>query len=46
MKRWALSVLTFFYVQLAFAQKDILRPLNDSINQRIFLICDAGDMNS
>jgi hypothetical protein len=46
MKRYTLFVFIVLSVQNIFAQADSLRSIPDSINQRIFLIGDAGDMNS
>ncbi|MGZ3949973.1 MAG: BamA/TamA family outer membrane protein [Flavisolibacter sp.] len=46
MKRLALFLSTLLYLQITFAQPDSLRSIPDSINQRIFLIGDAGEMNS
>lgn len=44
MKRIAFLVFTILQVQLLLAQKDSSHPVADTINQRIFLIGDAGDM--
>jgi hypothetical protein len=46
MKRFVFFLFIIFNVQLAFAQADNLRSVADTINQRIFLIGDAGEMNS
>ena len=46
MKRIALFLLTVFGVLASYAQSDSLPSTPDSINQRIFLIGDAGDMNT
>jgi hypothetical protein len=46
MKRFVLILFSTFCIQLLFAQADSLRSIPDTINQRIFLIGDAGDMNS
>ena len=46
MKRWAPLLLILMCVQSVYAQTDSLRSIPDTINQRIFLIGDAGDMNS
>ncbi|HTM91453.1 MAG TPA: hypothetical protein VL095_03475, partial [Flavisolibacter sp.] len=46
MKRFAFFLFIIFNVQLAFGQIDSLRSIPDTINQRIFLIGDAGEMNS
>jgi len=46
MKRLALYLFTVFCVQLVFGQTDSLRTIADTINQRIFLIGDAGEMNT
>lgn len=45
MKRIALFVFTILFVQVLHAQGDSLPTAPDSINQRIFLIGDAGTMN-
>ena len=44
MKRLTLLLFTIFCVQLLFGQTDSLRTIPDTINQRIFLIGDAGEM--
>src|SRR5689334_10916655 len=46
MKRLFFFLLNFFCAHLLFAQADSLRSIPDTINQRIFLIGDAGDMNT
>jgi hypothetical protein len=46
MKRFVLLLLIIVQVQILFAQTDSSASGSDSINQRIFLIGDAGDMNS
>jgi hypothetical protein len=46
MKRLALNLFTIFCVQIVFGQTDSLRTIPDTINQRIFLIGDAGEMNT
>lgn len=45
MKRIVLFLIGTLCTQLLFAQVDSLRSIPDTINQRIFLIGDAGDMN-
>src|SRR5436190_24263803 len=46
MKRLTFLLLSIFIAHLVFAQVDSLRSIPDTINQRIFLIGDAGDMNT
>ena len=46
MKQLIFFLFTIFNVQMLFAQTDSLPAISDTINQRIFLIGDAGDMNS
>lgn len=46
MKRIVFLLFTLAHVQLLVAQTGSLPPGPDSINQRIFLLGDAGDMNS
>lgn len=46
MKRFVLLLFSIIQVQLSIAQTDSSASGSDSINQRIFLIGDAGDMNS
>lgn len=46
MKRFSLVLCTVFSVQVLFAQADTLQVVPDTINQRVFLIGDAGDMNT
>ena len=44
MKRLAIYLFTNLCLQILFAQTDSLRSIPDTINQRIFLIGDAGEM--
>src|SRR5215203_3657169 len=44
MKRLAIYLFTNLCVQILFAQTDSLQSIPDTINQRIFLIGDAGEM--
>jgi hypothetical protein len=46
MKLFLLFIFSTFCVRPTFAQADSLRSIPDTINQRIFLIGDAGEMNS
>lgn len=46
MKRFLIFLFVIFNVQLLHAQTDSLYAAVDSINQRIFLIGDAGEMNT
>lgn len=46
MKRSTIIFLTLFQVLTACAQTDTASGIPDTINQRIFLIGDAGDMNT
>src|SRR4051812_47428754 len=46
MKRTFFQIFLLFFTLVAFGQTDTSSAIPDTINQRIFLIGDAGDMNS